>query len=57
VANGSYTTPSISPRAALVLRLHIVVAQGSASSATLATTLEPSSGTPRDAVRAAVTAH
>jgi hypothetical protein len=53
---GTYATPNVAARGTIVVRMHIVVTHGSASRATLTTTLRSQSGTPPDAVRAVVTA-
>ncbi|MDT4916915.1 MAG: hypothetical protein QOH89_1615 [Pseudonocardiales bacterium] len=54
---GTFSTSSIDPRGSVVLRLHIVVTNSSASHATFVTTARAQGGTPPDAVRASVTAN
>jgi hypothetical protein len=56
VQSGTYTTPTIAPRAHVVLRLEVHASQSSANSATILTVVHSTSGTAPDAVRLAVTA-
>ena len=56
VLAGTFTTASILPRAHIVLRVVVTVANSSASSATIVTTARSQVGVPPDAVRIAVSA-
>lgn len=56
VLAGTYVTPTIAPRASILIQLVVTVAPSSAATATITTTIRSQSGTPPDAVRVVVTA-